>query len=85
MNWNAHNSSSDQVDPMRLISAADALLEVEAQSPNGLGSIVAGNPKSDQFTPHELVEAMTFLIRAGLVVPNDNNRDQQVRGHRRGR
>ena len=65
-----------EIDDDRLIDAADAILEVEARSPDGLGTMVAGAPKAGQFTPQELVEAMGFLIRLGLVVPDERGLDR---------
>lgn len=66
---NTNGNDPYQIDDNRLIEAADAILEVESRCSDGLETMVAGSPKDGQFTPQELVQAMGFLIRLGLVVP----------------
>lgn len=67
--------SSDSVDPIRLLEAADCLLEAQAKRPNGLALVdvwmgkAGGSPAKGLYTYSELVEAMAFLIRLGVVEP----------------
>jgi hypothetical protein len=65
----------DHVDPVRLIEAADCLLEAQSKRPNGLALVdvwmgkAGGTPAKGLYTYSELVEAMAFLIRLGVVEP----------------
>ena len=69
------NDSHEQIDPVRLIEAADCLLEAQAKRPNGLALVdvwmgkAGGTPAKGLYTYSELVEAMAFLIRLGAVEP----------------
>jgi hypothetical protein len=69
-----------QTDPVRLTDAADALLRAASAKPDGLALVdlwkgdVAFAPEH-AFTAQELVEAMVFLLRLGLVVPRDGGFD----------
>ena len=61
------------IDPKRLFQAADALLEAIHDGPRGLIVVHVGaehEAPPGTFKPAELVEAMTMLLRLGLV-PGD--------------
>lgn len=69
-------NQSETTDPWRLIEAADLLLQAERERPVGQRSasievchVVARGTRRHGFTLHELVEAMDFLIRCGLIQP----------------
>lgn len=69
------NETGDHIDPVRLVEAADCLLEAQSKRPNGLALVdvwmgkAGGTPAKGLYTYSELVEAMAFLIRLGVVEP----------------
>ena len=76
-------------DPNRLVDAADALLEAAAAKPDGLALVDLWNGDArvapdHAYTAQELVEAMVFLLRLGLVVPRDRScTEANTKGGRR--
>lgn len=81
------NNRNHEVDPDRMIDAADLLLVAEAQHPSGMGLVeVLEQSQHDSqgrhFTASELIEAMGFLIRAGLVTPRDAGAARRADGRR---
>jgi hypothetical protein len=62
--------------PERLLKAADAILR--AETPTGKGTVTMWRddtrPARVGFSSHELVEAMMFLRRLGLVESDSHNR-----------
>jgi hypothetical protein len=65
--WNSYYF--EQVSPERLILAADAILA--ADQLHGKGTVAMwkddSRPAREGFSSHELVEAMKFLRRLGLI------------------
>ncbi len=80
------------IDPNRLFAAADALLEA-VTSKAGKDALVevrlddpAGpfgyHPSMRGFTPTELTEALTMLMRLGLVIPYAEEPERKPRQRR---
>ena len=68
------DNSKSQLDPTRLLEAADAILVAETRCPNGNGLVTLWNdsssPAREGFTYTELVEGLMFLRRLGLMKPD---------------
>ena len=64
-------NAKSQLDPNRLMEAADAILLAETTCPNGNGLVSLWNdpstPAREGFTYTELVEGLMFLRRLGLM------------------
>jgi len=72
--WNAHNNQDDStayVDPSRLIAAADALLHAEIEGGKVSMWRDDAKPAHDGFSSLELVQALLFLRRLGLIRKED--------------